>query len=229
MSRPLKDLTLPVRCTGGVEGLLQARGASPLVLLNTLRLTEAQMRDPHQTIDGEQLQRALVVALPYCQPGQSLAAQYLAHAPLAIIGPLADSLMSCATFDEALDAVARCCSALFPAYDMRKACTQDKVHIVVSRLSDFGAVDDLLTEIVLGLFTRYQAFLAEPLEGIELHFRHRQWPQPLTVPCDVVSKVQYGSRGDMVVFPKRLMRIRLQTESLVMQVEAARARRMSFA
>ena len=222
MSIALKDLTFSVRYMEVMAGLLNERGAPESVLLDALHLTDAQLHDPHQTIDGEQYQRALVAALPYCWPGQSLSAQYLEHVPLTITGPLGLLLMACCTLDEALTAVERYVTALFPAYFMRKEVIKDEVHVVVSRLSDFGEVDDLLTEIVLGMFTKYQPFLAEPLRGFELYFRHQQGPQGMALPGSMISKVHYGALVDKVVFPKRLMAIKVATKSRVMQVEVTR-------
>ncbi|MDO9236417.1 MAG: helix-turn-helix domain-containing protein [Aquabacterium sp.] len=220
---PLKELTFSVRFMEVIEGLLQERHAPLSVLLNALRLTEAQLHDPSQTIDGEQYQRALVAALPYCLPGQSVAEQYLTHVPLTIIGPLASLLMACANLGEALEAVEQYCSVLFPAYSMSREETQDEVRIVVSRLSDFGEVDDLLTEIVLGLFSKFHSFLAEPLDGVEYHFRHDKGAHPLILLGDLIRKVHYGARVDMVAYPKRLMAISLVTKSRVMRKEAERS------
>jgi AraC-like DNA-binding protein len=223
MSIPLKDLSFSVRYMEAIEGLLLERGAPLTVLLNALGLTESQLHDPHQTIDGVQYQRAMVAALPYCLPGQSLAEQYLAHVPLTIIGPLAALLMACATVDDALVALEKYSTALFPAYRFLRTCTPSLVHVMVSRLSDFGEVDDLLTEKMLGLFAKYQPFLAEPLDGLELHFRHPQGVHPPLVPNSPSCKVFYGAGVDMVVFPKRLLRMALLTKSRVMQVESGRS------
>ena len=94
MSIALKDLTFSVRYMEVMDGLLRERGAPLSVLLDALGLSEAQLRDPRQTIDGEQYRRGLLSALPHCLPGQPLAPQYLTHVPLTIMGPLGALIMA---------------------------------------------------------------------------------------------------------------------------------------
>lgn len=223
MSIALKDLTFSVRYMEVMEGLLRERDAPVQVLLDALGLNESQLRDPDQTINGLQYQRALVAALPYCLPGQALSTQYLAHVPLTIVGPLGMLIMACGTLGEALAAVEKYVSILFPAYALRVQAIRDEVHVVVSRLSDFGEVDDLLTEIVLGMFTLFQPFLAAPVQGVELRFRHQASGQSLAPIGGMVGAVHFGALADEIVFPKRHMAIKTLTGSRLLQVEVTRA------
>lgn len=219
MSIALKDLTFSVRYMEVMEGLLRERGAPLKVLLDALNLSEAQLRDPQQTIDGEQYRRALIAALPYCLPGEPLATQYLAHVPLTIVGPLGTLVMACHTLGDALQAVEQYVGMLFPAYAIRVEMLRDEVHVVVSRLSDFGEVDNLLTEIVLGLFLQMQRFVAEPLRGVELHFRHLASADSFASRDPMIRAVHLGARIDHVVFPRRLMAVRTVTGSRVLYAE----------
>lgn len=219
----LKDLIFSVRYMEVMEGLLRERGAPVQVLLDALGLSEAQLRDPHQTIDGVQYQRALLAARPYCLPGEPLSNQYLAHVPLTIIGPLGWLIMASGTFGDALAAVEKYAGLLFPAYALRVEHIKEDVHVVVSRLSDFGEADDLLTEIVLGMFTQFQPFLAEPLQDVEIRFRHAVSPQAFADTSGMVRTVQFGAAVDEVVFPRRLLRVRTRTGSRLLQVEVTRA------
>lgn len=223
MSIPLKDLTFSVRYMEVMEGLLRERGAPLQVLLDALGLSEAQLRDPTRTIDGHQYQRALIAALPHCLPGESLAAQYLAHVPLTIVGPLGTLVLASGTLGDALSAVERYIGVLFPAYAVKVEAIKDEVHVVVTRLSDFGEVDDLLTEIVLGLFMQFQLFVAEPLQGFELHFRHQETSQAFSARHPTIRSVCFGAKVDEIVFPKRLMGVRTITASRVLQEEQTRA------
>jgi len=223
MSIPLKDLTFSVRFLEIPEALLRERHVPPSVLLDAVGLTEAQLHDPQQTINGVQLQRALVAVLPHCLTGQSVASQYLAHTPLTIIGPLASMLMACNNLGEALTALERFISILVPAYSISKVEAQGEVRMVATRLSDFGEVDDLLTEIVLGVFAKYHSLLVEPLEGVEYHFRHRQQGSALVLPGGLSRKVQYGASMDMVSYPMGLMSVCLHTRSRVLLQEAERS------
>lgn len=223
MSIALKELTFSVRYMEVMEGLLRERGAPLSVLLGALGLNEAQLRDPRQTIDGEQYRRGLLAALPHCLPGQPLAPQYLAHVPLTIVGPLGTLIMASDTLGDAIRAVERYVGLLFPAYAMRVEVLRDEVHVIVSRLSDFGEVDNLLTEIVLGMFLQVQRFVAEPLRDFELHFRHASGAQTFATADLMVSAVHFGARVDRVVFPRRLMAVRTVTGSRVLQAELTRA------
>ncbi|HEX5355065.1 MAG TPA: AraC family transcriptional regulator ligand-binding domain-containing protein [Aquabacterium sp.] len=223
MSIALKDLTFSVRYMEVMEGLLRERGAPIQVLLDALGLSEAQLRDPHQTIDGLQYQRALLAARPYCLPGLPLSAQYLAHVPLTIVGPLGLLIMASGTLGDALAAVEKYAGVLFPAYALRVERIKDEVHVVVTRLSDFGEADDLLTEIVLGMFTQFQPFLAEPLRDVELRFRHPASPWSFAPSGALVRAVQFGAAVDEVVFPSQMLRVRTRTGSRLLQVEVTRS------
>jgi AraC-like DNA-binding protein len=223
MTIALKDLTFSVRYMEVMDGLLLERGGPRQVLLDALGLTEAQLREPNQTIDGVQYQRALIAALPYCLPGASLSAQYLAHVPLTIVGPLGLLIMASGTLGEALKAVEKYAGVLFPAYAMRMQLIKDEVHMVVSRLSDFGEVDDLLTEIVLGMFIQFQPFLSEPVDGVALHFRHHAGPQTFEHGSSMIRQVHFGALVDEIVFPARLMGIKTLTRSPLLHLEVTRA------
>lgn len=223
MSIALKDLTFSVRYMEVMEGLLRERQAPLQVLLDALGLSEAQLRDPHQTIDGLQYQRALVAALPYCLPGEPLSAQYLAHVPLTIVGPLGLLIMASGTLGDALAAVEKYAGVLFPAYALRVESIKDEVHVVVSRLSDFGEVDDLLTEIVLGMFAQFQPFLAAPFQGVEVRFRHQASASSFAPANNMIHAVHFGALVDEIVFPKRMLGIKTLTGSRLLQVEVTRA------
>lgn len=223
MSIALKHLTFSVRYMEVMEGLLRERGAPLQLLLDALGLTEAQLRDPRQTIDGQQYQRGLLAVLPCCLPGVSLAAQYLNHVPLTIVGPLGTLVMASHTLGDGLQAVERYVGLVFPAYAMRMEAVRDEVHVIVTRLSDFGEVDDLLTEIVLGLFLQVQRFMAEPLHGFELHFRHAASAQAFATQDAMVQAVCFGARVDKIVFPRRCLSVRTVTGSHLLQVEVTRA------
>ncbi len=223
MSIALKDLTFSVRYMEVMDGLLRERGAPLSALLDALGLSEAQLRDPRQTIDGEQYRRGLLAALPHCLPGQPLAPQYLAHVPLTIMGPLGTLIMASDTLGDGVRALERYVGLLFPAYAMRVESLRDEVHVIVTRLSDFGEVDDLLTEIVLGVFLQVQRFVAEPLSDFELHFRHGPGPQAFATADPMVRAVHFGARVDRITFPRRLMAVRTVTGSRVLQAELTRA------
>lgn len=223
MSIALKDLTFSVRYMEVMDGLLRERGAPLSALLDALGLSEAQLRDPRQTIDGEQYRRGLLAALPHCLPGQPLAPQYLAHVPLTIMGPLGTLIMASDTLGDGVRALERYVGLLFPAYAMRVESLRDEVHVIVTRLSDFGEVDDLLTEIVLGVFLQVQRFVAEPLSDFELHFCHGPGPQAFATADPMVRAVHFGARVDRITFPRRLMAVRTVTGSRVLQAELTRA------
>lgn len=223
MSIALKDLTFSVRYMEVMDGLLRERGAPLSALLDALGLSEAQLRDPRQTIDGEQYRRGLLAALPHCLPGQPLAPQYLAHVPLTIMGPLGTLIMASDTLGDGVRALERYVGLLFPAYAMRVEALRDEVHVIVTRLSDFGEVDDLLTEIVLGVFLQVQRFVAEPLSDFELHFCHGPGPQAFATADPMVRAVHFGARVDRITFPRRLMAVRTVTGSRVLQAELTRA------
>lgn len=223
MSIALKDLTFSVRYMEVMDGMLRERGAPLSALLDALGLSEAQLRDPRQTIDGEQYRRGLLAALPHCLPGQPLAPQYLAHVPLTIMGPLGTLIMASDTLGDGVRALERYVGLLFPAYAMRVEALRDEVHVIVTRLSHFGEVDDLLTEIVLGVFLQVQRFVAEPLCEFELHFRHGPSPQAFATADPMVRAVHFGARVDRITFPRRLMAVRTVTGSRVLQTELIRA------
>jgi AraC-like DNA-binding protein len=215
----LKNLTFSVRYMEVVEGLLHERGASLSVLLNALGLTETQLRDPQQTIDGQQYRRGLASALPHCLPGQALSQQYLNHVPLTILGPLATLILASDTLGDALLASERYVGVLLPSHTMRVEVLRDEVHVIISRLSDFCEVDDLLTEIVLGLFLQVQRFMAEPLRQFELHFRHPSGPQAFATADPMVSAVHFSAPVDRVVFPRKLLAVRTVTGSRVLHAK----------
>jgi AraC-like DNA-binding protein len=223
MSIPLKELSFSIRYMEVVEGLLLKRQASPGVLLDALRLSEQQLREPLQTINGEQYQRALLAALPYCLPGRSVSAQFLDHIPFTILGPLGFLIMASETFGEVLDHLERYASVIFPAYTMRRDVVRDEVHVLLERLSDFGPVDDLLTEMVVGLFAKCGVFLVSPMRGLEAHLRHA----PLTPPFDAEAlgfdRVVHVAPVDKIVMPRSLMAASIATRSPVLRAEATRA------
>ena len=221
MSIPLHDLTFSVRYMEVVEGLLLERGAPLSVLLQALALSEAQLRDPQQTINGVQYQKALMAALPHCLPGTAPSTQFLAHVPLTIVGPLGMLAMASDTLGDALSAVDTYAQTLFPAYAVRKHIVKDEVHMVLTRLSDFGEADDLLTEIVVGMFLRFERFMAAPLTGVEVHLRHPAGTPPYSDPA--IQGVRHDAPVDKVIIPKRLMGIPLLTKSRVMQAEVTQA------
>ena len=221
MSIPLHDLTFSVRYMEVVEGLLLERGAPLSVLLKALALSEAQLRDPQQTINGVQYQKALMAALPHCLPGTAPSTQFLAHVPLTIVGPLGMLAMASDTLGDALSAVDTYAQTLFPAYAVRKHIVKDEVHMVLTRLSDFGEADDLLTEIVVGMFLRFERFMASPLTGVDVHFRHPAGTPPYSEPA--IQGVRHDAPVDKVIIPKRLMGIPLLTKSRVMQAEVTQA------
>jgi AraC-like DNA-binding protein len=222
MSIPLRELSFSIRYMEVVEGLLRKRQVSPAVLLRALRLTEQQLREPLQTINGEQYQRALLAALPHCLPGRSVSAQFMDHIPFTILGPLGFLIMASETFEEVLCHIERYASAIFPAYSLRREVVRDEVHVCLERLSDFGPVDDLLTEMVVGLFAKCGVFLVSPMQGLEAHFRHA----PLTPPFDAealgFARVIHGAPVDKIVLPRSLLALNIATRSPVLRAEATR-------
>jgi AraC-like DNA-binding protein len=93
----------------------------------------------------------------------------------------------------------------------------------LERLSDFGPVDDLLTEMVVGLFAKCGVFLVSPMRGLEAHLRHA----PLTPPFDAEAlgfdRVVHGAPVDKIVMPRSLMAASIATRSPVLRAEATRA------
>ena len=93
----------------------------------------------------------------------------------------------------------------------------------LERLSDFGPVDDLLTEMVVGLFAKCGVFLVSPMRGLEAHFRHAPLMPPFDAEALGFDRVVHGAPVDKIVMPRALMAASIATRSPVLRAEATRA------
>lgn len=210
---PLKDLLLPVQYLEILEGLVRSRNGNPTELFTACGLTEQQARDPLRTIDGEQFKSAINASLPYCIPGQSLTIQYLAHVPMTVHGPLGLLALASRTIGDAVAAAEQYMPMILPAFAIRVETIRDEVHIIFNRMSDFGELNDLVTEVVMGGFGMIHPFLSKRVTGVTIHMRHKAKNALPPYPGDLVDHILYNSSNDKIVMPKSMLSIPLQTQS----------------
>ncbi len=223
MSRSLKELSFPIQYLEIFESLIRSAGGDVAELHRRCRISRQQLQEMSGTLDGEQLHTAFSVSRPYCQPGRLEVSQYLDHIPL-MHGQLGMLAMVSETVADAINMAVQFMPLVLPAFTLRCDLIRDQVHLVLDRQADFGEHDNLLTEVMMGSFSKLLPYLSEPIDDVSIYFKHSCPGNPDLYRFALLERlgglalpVHFDSAQDKITFGRRALSIPLVTQSRTMR------------
>ena len=210
MMLPLHSLKIPIQYLEILERLVRASGGDTSAIKQAASLATDAESDQHVLLSGVQFQRAMQVAAKYCTPGRSRVTQFIDHIPLTPYGPMGMLAAASRTVGDATFTAERYLHLIFPPYSVRVLKDPIYTHLKFERISNFGDMDDLLTEIVVRTILSAQPFMMEGFNGVHLRFRHAAQSLDHIEPGGNVKSVSYGAEQDEVLIPVRQMSIAIK-------------------
>lgn len=201
----LAQLRFPVQYLEIGEAMVRERGEDVQGFYRDIGLDLPRPFTPWHTMDGVQLQRAMMRFLKMCPPGVPPVVPFMANFPLTVHGPIGMLAITSATLGEALQGAIRYAPLVMPAFSMQREDIGDEVHIVQTPQADFGAVQDFLTETVVLAPTKIIPFLRKPIEGVTIHFRHAALGNPDRYAAAFDGRYVFGSKQNMLVFNRSML------------------------
>lgn len=171
--RTLQNLSFPASYLDAGESVMREKGLDVAEFHRFCGVPYPRTAAPWQSINGLQMQRAMLRFLQVHTSSQPPLVSYMAHCAVTTHGPLGVLAITARNLGEALEGALSHAALVMPAYAMRRHDLRDQVHIVFQRRHDFGEVNDFFTETVLAAFLQIAPFLSRrPTHLPEVHFRH---------------------------------------------------------
>ncbi|MCG8609042.1 MAG: AraC family transcriptional regulator [Pseudomonadales bacterium] len=168
----LKALHFPMQYVEIVESMLRQRGADAQTMLSRCGLDWSNLDTRKGVLNGEQFKQLLEICQEVADPDKPVSVQILEHVPLTAHGILGIVILTSPTLDCAMQAALRFYPVVMPAYDIHAEAIGEQVHVVIKSLTDFGSVQTLLTETLLGAFNSICQFIKPELALFDLYFAH---------------------------------------------------------
>jgi len=207
--RILKSLTFPIQYLEIGESLARELNYDVEALYRFCGIDLPRPFMPWQTINGQQMQRALEHFLSICPPGAPPLVAFMAHFPLTAHGPLGMLAITSANLGEALQGALTYASLIMPAYVMRRQDVGDEVHMIIEAKYDFGSVNDLFTETVVTAPLKIMPFLTRPVSGGTVYLMHSPLGDPAAYEAAFGMKFVFNARQNKLVWPRQDLSIPL--------------------
>ena len=207
---PLHSLKIPIQYLEILERLVRTSGGDTSAIKQAASLTADAESDQHFLLSGVQFQRAIQVAARYCTPGRSRVSQFIEHIPLTPHGPMGMLAAASRTVGDATFTAERYLHLIFPPYSVTVLKDPIYTHLKFTRISNFGDMDDLLTEVVVRTILSAQPFMMEHFSGVHLRFRHAEQSLDYIEPGGNVKSVSYEAEQDEILIPTSQMSINLK-------------------
>lgn len=205
--RVLERLSFPIQYLEIGESMLRARGLDVAGLYKLCGVAYSPNMPPGQTINGVQMRTAMQLFLNVCEPKPAPLIQIIQHFPLSIHGPLGVMAMTSATLGEALDSAVEYAPLIMPAFTIRRENHGKSVHLVFERRYDFGRVNEIFTETVLGTFLNIRPFLTEEPFPVQVHFTHAPLAEEAEYDLGPDAQFLFNASRNQLVFNARNLSI----------------------
>lgn len=212
--RTLQSLSFPASYLDTGESVMREKGLDVAEFHRFCGVPHPRPAVPWQSINGLQMQRAMLRFLQVHTGGQPPLVSYMAHCAVTTHGPLGVLAITARDLGEALDGALSHAALVMPAYAMRRHDLRDEVHIVAQRRHDFGEVNDFFTETVLAAFLQIEPFLSRrPAHLPEVHFRHAALGPVADYEAAFPVRFLFESRQDKIVLAREDLNIPLLAPS----------------
>lgn len=211
--RILKGLTFPIQYLEIGEALARELHQDVEALYRYCGIDLPRPFMPWQTINGVQMQRALVHFMKQCPPGPPPLVTFMAHFPVTTHGPVGMLAITSATLGEALQGALKYSTLVMPAYDMRRQDIGDEAHIIIEPRYDFGSVNHFFTETVVLAPLKITPFLTRPISGVTVYLKHSPMGDPAEYEAAFGVKFVFNARQNKFVIPRQDLNIPLMTPS----------------
>jgi AraC-like DNA-binding protein len=229
--KSIREALFPIHYVEIADSLVRSRGASVANMYTQCGIRPEDMVDAGATINGTQLKALLDVALQHCLPGEPPALQILRHFPLTAHGTLGMLTITSETIGDALEAALLFYPLIIPAFAMTREILPNGVFVRLDRVLDFGAHNDLLTELVMGCFHNVTPYaMVKGLSSI-VQFKHRPPEGHAHYSAFFGAPVTFGAPHNALFVPQAMLQQRLLTSNRTTRavLEAALLRQASAA
>lgn len=209
---PLRALMFPIQYQEVGEAFMRAKGLdSPTSTEWLTRLGVDPVRGsdapdvPPGFVHGEHFAGMLRVLSQNCSNDRAHSEQILecftvsAHGPLGLLAIVATNIRQC------LDYAIQFGPLVMPAFGLRMEIIDQQVHLIFERRTDFGELNNLVTEITLGCYGQFKSFADTPRPDGDYYFRHQPDGVPMYIPGTPPRCIHYGCREDKIVFPQEFL------------------------
>ena len=206
----LRSLMFPVQYREVGEAFFKSKGWSysrlPQCLVDLGVTDEGYGNDvPPGFMNGEQFAALLSQVSKRCSPDRAVSEQILRHMPVSAHGALGLLGMVAKTVGEGLNYAIQFSPVVMPAFAVKLIIVDDQAHLTFERQADFGELNALMAELVLGSYAHFQAFAEAPLPQSNFYFRHEPVGVPMTIPDRSALCVHFCCREDKIVMPKAFL------------------------
>lgn len=210
---PLKDALFPIHYVEIAESLVRARGGQVGIIYEQCGVRPEDLLDSGNVIDGLQLKRILDIGLQYCLPGEPISMQILRHFPLTAFGTLGMLVITSETICDGLEAALTYHALVVPGFEMHREFMPGGVRVRLERVIDFGIYNDLLTELVIGIFPNIAPYAMVKDLSMEVQFKH-QTPGGQQHYSDFFgAPVEFGAQQDAFFIANATLQHRLLTSN----------------
>lgn len=212
--RTLQSLSFPASYLDTGESVMRAQGLDVAEFHRFCGVPYPRPAVPWQSINGLQMQRAMLRFLQVHAGGVPPLVTYMAHCAVTTHGPVGVLAITARNLGEALEGALSHAPLVMPAYTMRRHDVRDQVHLVFERQHDFGEVNDFFTETVVAAFLQIAPFLSRlPSHLPEAHFRHQAMGKVSDYEQAFPVRFLFNARKDQIVLAREDLAIPLLAPS----------------
>lgn len=209
---PLRALMFPIQYQEVGEAFMRAKGlSSPTAAewLATLGIDPTRGSDapdvPPGFVHGEHFAALLRILSQHCSDDRAHSEQILECFPVSAHGPLGLLAIVATNMRECIDYAIQFGPLVMPAFGLRMEIIDHQVHLIFERRTDFGAFNNLITEITLGCYGQFKNYADTPRPDGDYYFRHQPDGVPMYIPGTPPRCIHYGCREDKLVFPEEFL------------------------
>jgi AraC-like DNA-binding protein len=197
----LEDLQFPVSYVQLIQEIYATKGLDPQrFLLEKFAITPELLASPVGKISGIKFNALLELIGEFA--GESLENQrkLIDFFPPTIHGYVALAAITSATVKNALDIAVRFAHQVMPAYEMRYSVSEGQCQFYFVRLTDFGACNDLMTELVFCAMHSFMRMFSHDSPELHLTLSHDKLVMSELAQMYPNLTIQTGSKENSIRF-----------------------------
>lgn len=210
---PLDHLHFPLQYLEIGEAMAREAGVDVDRFYAAVGLDMPRPFAPWQTMNGEQVQKALREFLRMCPPGVAPIQPFMAHFPLTVHGPVGMLAITSANLAEALQGAIAYAPLVMPAFAMHREDVGEEVHLVASAKAHFGDVHEFFTETVVLAPTKILPFLRGAVGEVTVCLRHRPLGPEAGYNAAFPASYRFNAAQDKLIFRRSALSTLLITPS----------------
>ncbi len=211
----LHDACFPIHYLDVGVALVRSRGGDPAALYKAAGLNPQDPSSPSATLSGEQLLAVMDLTLQHCPAGEPPALQILRHFPLTAHGTLGMLTITCETVGDALGAALQYYPLVMPGLDLHREIVSAGIRVRVKRTIDFGQHNDLITEVILGVFHNIAPYAMAKDLSMQVRLRHKPQGDVAAYAAFFGEPVVFEAEEDSFFVPHSTLQCRLLTSNRV--------------